>query len=804
MIEYSAGGVRWFLPGLAVGLGLGVAGLRATAESGGPAVAGVSGQLPLMFEPCPGPKSGVAFRSRTPGMAVWMTAEEARLALRPAAVAGSERGSSVVRSGAGQKGATAEVRLRWLGANPEAAARPERELSTRVHHFLGNDSGGWRQGVKTYGAVRYVDVYPGIDVVFYGNGRQLEYDWVVHPEADVSQVRFAVEGAEEVRLSPEGDLVLCLPGGEVRQRRPVVYQDTECGRVAVSGRYVAELGVGEVWRFEIGAYDDRRPLVIDPVVLCATYLGGSLFDACRRVAVDAEGNVLVAGETLSADFPVRDALWPYNRGGAEQALENPFGNEAFVAKLDRSGTNLVYATYLGGTQIDAALALAVDAGGGVWVAGLTQSPDFPVTTNAWSRTIGGVPDRYGFYSLDGFITHLSADGSSLLYSTYLGGSLEDEVIDMTLGGDGSVYVAGATISTDFPLTGTNSVVGGARDVFVARWTGTDTELVSSVRFGAWADDLPLAVEVDGAGGVWICGYTGSVGLPVTNAYQPIFGGGVTDGFVARLGPEGVWDPVTYLGGDAADWAHVLAFGSTGSVIVAGSTYSGTFAMGQPIGIPAPYVAADVFVIQLKPEYTNAAYCTRVGGLFEDVPWAIHVGGDNQVTVAGTTASYDFPVLRPLQSTLAGATDGFLLRLGGGGTNLVFSTYLGGNRDDEIFGMAPATNDTWWLVGQTASANLLDQWGLDGWQRTNVIVGADGLVMRVFAGESALSIEAGMPGVVQVSWPRGLEGFQLQSAASMGMGAAWGPVVTPPAVVGDEFRVVLTNLSWEGYFRLERP
>src|SRR5213596_1682462 len=330
------------------------------------------------------------------------------------------------------------LRMTFIGANPEPSVVGAEELPGKANYFIGSDPANWRTDVPTYAKVRYKNVYPGIDLIYYGNQRQLEYDFVVSPGADPRRIRLGFHGADKLEVDAQGDLVLHTATGVIRQRKPVVYQEVEGTRREIAGGYVLE-GARRVG-FRVTAYDARRPLVIDPALFYSTYLGGSDSDEGFAIAVDTAGNAYVTGLTFSKNFPTTP--------GAFQPTPDPLaGNNAFVTKLNPTGSALVYSTYLGGNNDDQGLGIAVDAAGNAYVAGQTGSSTFPTTPGAFQRFESG-----GLNDPDAFVTKLNPLGSALVYSTYLGGGSRDHATGIALDAAGNAYVTGNTSSVQFPTT----------------------------------------------------------------------------------------------------------------------------------------------------------------------------------------------------------------------------------------------------------------------------------------------------------------------------------------------------------------
>src|SRR5947207_1635818 len=383
------------------------------------------GKLPVHVEANQGQThQDVRFLARGAGYSLYLTPTEAALTLtkqvsparKPAA-----RGKSEPR---GPATGTA-LRMSFAGANPRPRLTGLEELPGKANYFIGNDPAKWRTNVPTYAKVRYTDLYPRIDLLYYGNQRQLEYDLVVRPGADPTRIVLDIQGADRLQVDAQGDLVLQMTVGPIRQRKPVIYQEIDGVRKDIPGGYVLK-GEHQVG-YKVAAYDASQPLVIDPILSYSTYLGGSNEDRDTRIAVDAAGNAYVAGETGSSDFPTTAGAFQRTFGGP---VCDGCTSNAFVTKLDSTGSALVYSTYLGGSGRDGGWGIAVDTLGNAYVTGQTFSTDFPTTPGAIQTTFGG---GGGFFrGGDAFVTKLNPTASALVYSTYLGGLGSDTGIATAL------------------------------------------------------------------------------------------------------------------------------------------------------------------------------------------------------------------------------------------------------------------------------------------------------------------------------------------------------------------------------------
>lgn len=625
------------------------------------------GRVPLQFERS-ADRSGKSpeFLTRGSGYLVGLSAAEARLVLR---------GGTRLRK-AGTDCAATEVRLRLVGADPAANGVGESKLPGRVNYFRGRDPRGWQIDVPTYRSVRYQAVYPGVDLVYYGNQQQLEYDFVVQPGADAGQIRLRIGSGERLRLSPEGDLLIRTATGTLRQMRPVVYQERGGVRRPVTGAY--RLAANDLVSFAVGPYDRSLPLVIDPVLTYSSYLGGSLADQALNVAVDAEGNCYVCGYTASANFPGQSGLQDYS--------------DAFVVKLDATGTGIDYATFLGGSGSETASGIRVNSAGEVYLAGFTSSPDFPVMTPLQSAYQG---------QNDGFVAKLGPLGKSLVYSTYLGGGDQDAAIDVAVDAAGSTYVVGATQSGDFPAHNPFSLPQTyAERGFISKLTPSGSALVYSSQLGETSGSKTWAVDVDADGNAYIGGVA-TANFPWVNpinAPNPTLG----TAFVAQVNASGTgFGYATPLRGCSA--VLDLKVDAGGSVYYVGSCEVGGFAT------PGAYQTVlrgpkDGFVSRISAGGTAILFSTYLGGSGIDELNSIDLDAEGNAYVTGGSTSADFPLEAPLQNTNFGGAEGDLIvsKLSPTGTALSFSTYLGAAGSDVGSGIAADASGNVYVVGSTSS------------------------------------------------------------------------------------------------------
>ena len=641
-------------------------------------------QLPLSFEPNQGQThSNIDFLSRGEGYTLFLTPTEAVLTLRRPSSEETESRTNVVR-------------IQLVGGNRNAKVEGLSDQPGKSNYFVGNDQDEWLTDVRHFGRVLFRQVYPGIDLVYYGNQRRLEYDFVVSPGVDPTVIQIRVEGTDSLSLDEGGNLILHTPDGEVIQHAPIVYQEIEGERHTVSGQYLLQpIGKGyqqihsklSSFRFEIGLYDTSESLVIDPILSYSTYLGGLTGNETGQdIAVDDSGNIYVTGTTNASTFPTEN---PYqaSRAGLE---------DAFVTKLSPTGSALIWSTYLGGSLAEESSYIDIDASGNVYLTGSTSSTDFPLVSPIQSSHAGG--------SADLFIAKLNAAGSNLLFSTYLGGSGSDDpwagiVADAAFG----LAVAGATFSTDFPTVdpyqGTNN--GGA-DGFLLRISNTYSLTYSTYFGGSSEDEIRGLALVPGSDLMYVGGHTQSTDFPLQDPIQSSIGGS-TDAFAAKFTAVGDLDFSTYLGGSGDEWTWAVTADASGGYY-AGQVGSADFP------IQSAYQASlgggmDGFITKLDAAGTALIYSTYLGGTGTDFVNGIAVDGSQNVYVTGQTTG-SFPLQSASQNNYGGGTnDAFVANLNASGSALVYSTYLGGTWDDIGRGIVVDASGNPYVTGETQSFNF---------------------------------------------------------------------------------------------------
>jgi hypothetical protein len=586
------------------------------------------------------------------------------------------------------------VDLKLVGANQTAKITPLGMLRGRTSYFLGNNPRNWHTNIPNYTRVRYHQIYPGIDLDYYGRQGQLESDFIVSAGADPGAIGFVLRGAESVSLNATGDLVLKVSGGEVSLRRPRAFQGSGNNQKDVAVHYV--LRAGNRVGFGFGPYDRHQELVIDPVLTYSTYLGGSGGDVGYGIAVDSAGNAYVTGTTASLNFPTT---------GGQTTLGG--GRDIFVTKFNPSGNAFIYSVFLGGGNLDRATGIAVDSSGDAYLSGYTTSTDFPVTSGAYQTTNKG--------NTDAFLTKLGPTGTALAYSTFLGGTGIDYGRAVAVDASGDVFITGSTQSTDFPTVNALQVgLDGGADAFVAEFDPNGAALLYSTYLGGSGADEALAITLDGSGNPYIAGYTYSSNFPTQNAFQSTLSG-TSDAFAAEINP-GTSSLVfsTYLGGSGPDSAQSIALDSVGSIYLAGSTSSNDFPVTTSTAQTTYKGQGDAFITKLSPGATQIVYSTYLGGSAVDQANGIAVDSTGEALVTGYTQSSDFLLADALQRVLgitgAGScgttpcSDAFVAKLGPSG-NLVYSTFLGGSAIDVGQAIAVDSSGAAYLTGSTASTNF---------------------------------------------------------------------------------------------------
>ena len=584
----------------------------------------------------------------------------------------------------------AAIQATLLGGNAAAKLTGLERLITKTNYFIGSDPRRWKTNLPNYAKVKYSGVYPGVDLVFYGNQNLLEYDFTVSPGVDPRVITLGFDGITDMRVDEKGDLILRTHAGEIRQSRPVVYQQIDGARRMIPASYLIK-GKKQI-AFQIENYDRSKPLVIDPTLAFSTLLGGTGSDRGNGIAVDSAGNAYITGSTDSTNFPVTAGAFQTARAGLF------VNDDAFVTKMNSTGTALIYSTYFGGDNRDAGNDIAVDGAGNAYITGLTEG-GIPTTPGAFKTSpVGG--DEF-----EAFAMKLNATGTALVYSTYLGPGTGSGI---TIDTAGNAYITGQA-APNFPTTpgAFQTVSGGSSDAFVTKLNSTGTAQVYSTFLGGSGFDSASEIAIDALGNAYVTGGA-DAGFPVTaGAFQTTFnGGGGGDAFVTKLNSTGtalVYS--TFLGGSGRDAGLGIAVNSAGNAYVTGSTDSSNFPVTAGAFQSVTATGNDAFVTELSVAGNSLAYSTYLGGDGFDLGTDIAVDTAGNASVIGLTDSTNFPTADAIQSACGGNNDAFVTRLNPTGTGLVFSSYLGGSNSDAGFSIAVDAAGSIYLTGSTSSTDF---------------------------------------------------------------------------------------------------
>ena len=600
---------------------------------------------------------------------------------------------------------TSVLRMQLVGANEKAAASGEKSLGAGVNYFIGNDPNRWQTEVSTYEKARYSSVYPGVDVVYYGNREHLEYDFVVAPHAHPDQIALRFAGADKAHIDSAGDLKVSLPGQTLTWQRPTVYQESKTGRRKVSCRYLLSRdSQGKaVLRFALGHYDTSRSLVIDPALIYSTFLGGSIGDAGNSIAVDSSGYAYITGYTNSADFPVTASTYQTTRKSVSRS-------NAFVTKLGADGTSLVYSTYLGGSVYEAGNCITIDSSGNAYVTGETDSTDFPVTAGVYqSQNHGGATT---------FVTKLNPTGTALVFSTYLGGSSSEAGNGIAVDSSGFPYITGFTTSIDFPATAgafqRSNKSSNSTNAFVTKLKTDGSGYIYSTYLGGSVYEVANGIVVDSSGSAYITGYTASTDFPITpGAFQGSNqSSGRANAFVTKLSASGgLLTYSTYLGGSGYESGNSIAIDSSGNAYVTGYTGSTNFPTTSSAYQRTNTSAAgsSAFVTKLNADGTSLLCSTYLGGTGYESGSGIAIDPSGDAFLTGYTVSADFPTTAGANQTTKRSVSpslyGFFTKLNPTFSGLLYSTYLGGNSGDKGNGIAVGVSGNAYITGSSNSTDF---------------------------------------------------------------------------------------------------
>ena len=680
------------------------------------------------------------------------------------------------------KDRAATAQIRFVGANSEAQIAGGGKLTSKVNYFIGNDSSKWQIGLSTFANVQVTQLYPGINMIFHGNQRQLEYDFTVAPGANPNAVKMRFNGVDNISITPQGDLILKIGTHEIRQPKPEIYQAIGDARKIIAGGY--KILDSQTVAFEVGEYDQTLPLVIDPVLGYSAFFGGNVGDTAWAIAVNPNDNsIYIAGSTFSTKFFTTGAVRTNFAGDG-------FTGDAFVAKLDQTGTNLIYLTYLGGSADDLAAGLAVDGAGNAFVGGFTQSLNFPTNNALISTNPAAFNPTYHYQPPSGWVAELNANGTNLIYSTYLGGDSQNYVEAIAVDSADNAYAVGYTYSTNFPVTtnalqphfgGTNDTLYLNANAFLTEIGSGGSNLVYSTFLGGTNLDGANGVAVDPNNYVYVCGYTASFNFPTWNTTNNLPGAGhfngitnqslarvygVYDAFVTKFPPlNGTNSPASqtnnafsysmFLGGTNDDVANGIAADAQGNAYVTGWTASTNFpSINAPPGLTSFLatngnsgpIATNVFLTKISPTGSNVLRSVEFGGNLVDIGSKVAVDQAGDAFVVGTETSYtNFPTLNTFGSLLAtnsspivGTHNAFVTGVSVDWSRVFYSVLLGGTYDTFGYGIALDSSTNVFITGTTLSTNYptfnAERFSFNGINGiTNVINGTNNINGNNFTG-----------------------------------------------------------------------
>jgi hypothetical protein len=711
------------------------------------------GKLPLSFELNQGQTHReVKFLSRGPGYQLFLTQTEAVLAFKkPCSYCDEPAAKKSDNKSRTSEQERAVLRVKLVDANPAPQVTGLDELPGKSNYIKGNDRSHWQRNVPNYAKVRYSQVYAGVDMVYYGNQRQLEYDFIVAPFADPKPIEVAYEGGDHLALDKEGNLLLQVKGVRLTQQAPVVYQEAEGVRQTIASRYVLKdkRRVG----FEIGAYDSSRPLVIDPLLVYSTYLGGSIpgpeqiGDFAAGIATDASGNAYIVGTTDSEDFPMVAVADPYSEEHRNDTcsvgdIDFLKCGDVFVTKLNADGSNMVYSTFIGSDHDDQAFGIAVDSSNRAYITGGTDPfsvfgtvKHWPLTSNAFQRDA----QFDARDAADAFVTVLNSTGTDLVYSTYYGGNNIDIAHAIAIGPQGFAYITGETDSTRFitmrnafqnDKLGDDSNRNQHRDAFVAVFNpfenrDNDTLIYATYFGGTGTADIGNGIAVDTDGNAHVVGQTNSTNFPTKVSEGTVFqaaNGGGTDAWVAKFNTASSGSSSliqsTYFGGNSTDIAFAVTVDSTKRIYLTGRTSSSNTTFPLNSAFDSIQSGGEAFVAKFGVNANALFYSTFLGGDSSEEGRGIVLDEVGNAYVAGKTASSNFPSVNAFQPTKSVANDAFVTKISAdpAGTTqvkILWSSFLGGNDVDVANGIALDSKDNVYVAGETESAAAFPILGPNG-------------------------------------------------------------------------------------------
>jgi hypothetical protein len=588
------------------------------------------------------------------------------------------------------------IRMSFQGANDRVKVEAGGQREAKINYFRGNDPEKWVQGARSYNKVIYRELYSHIDLIVYGDRGKIKHEYHVKPEGKAEEITIRYEGIEGISVNDRGQLEIKTEAGELKEEVPLSYQFIDGKRVAVEAQY--EIDKNDILRFKMGEYRKDRELVIDPALTYSTYLGGSgENNSSGGITIGGNGNVYITGFTKSTDFPTTP--------GAYDTTYNMGSFDAYVTKLNSTGSNLLYSTFLGGSSSNAAEDIVIDGSDNAYVFGYTYSSDFPTTPGAFDTSHNG--------SCDVFVTKLDPTGSSLLYSTFIGGSSGEYSGEIEIDGGRNVYITGHTFSNDFPITPgawDTSFNGGSYDGFVTKLDNTGSTLLYSTYLGGSDSDNVQGISVDWSGYIYVVGSTSSDDFPTTpGAYDTTYNSSL-DTFISKLDPKSsTLNYSTYFGTvGTVGWeaGYEIEVDWNGDCYVVGSTTSASFPTTPGAYDTTHNGGTDVFLAKFNSAGSHILYSTLIGGNDSDSGPHLEIDGMGNAYITGYTRSTNFPVTPGAYAmTHSSGEDIFVAKMNSTGSLLLYSTYLGGSGDDEGHGIAVDGSGKVYITGTTESSDF---------------------------------------------------------------------------------------------------
>ena len=607
---------------------------------------------------------------------------------------------------------TEVIVLKLIGAN-DVTPGGYSQLPSSSNYIVGNDPSKWLTGVNSYERITYKNIWDGIDLSFYFSNGCLKYEFIVEAHAKINDIAIQVDGAN---ISVQnGSLVIESKENRLNDSTPTAYYKDD--HEGIASTFIVR---NNVYSFSLGDHNESRAIVIDPMVY-STFLGGSGDDYGYTIAVDASGCAYVAGYTASLDFPTTAGTFDKSIGGK---------TDMFVTKVNAKGNGLVYSTYLGGSGNDYGYTIAIDANGCAYLSGTTESSNFPTSAGAYNTSFGGV--------LDAFVTKLNANGSGLVYSTYIGGSLDDRCYGIAVDASDCAFITGTTWSSDFPVTtgAYKTSISGERDAFVTKLNANGTGLIFSTCLGGKDVDYGYDIAIDSSDLVYVAGVTWSSDFPTTGgAYDTSYNGGISDAFITKLNANGtglIYS--TLLGGAGEDECFAIAIDASGNAYVTGDTGSTDFPTTVGAYDSSLSGSQDAFVTKLNANGTDLVYSTYIGGIAREMSYSLAIDSSGNAYITGDTGSTDFPTTSGANdrsfnggSSNGGNTDAYMTKLNATGTGLLYSTFIGGSDNDYSYSIAVDSAGNVYITGGTYSTDFPTTSRAYDTSHNN---GEDGLIVKI--------------------------------------------------------------------------